>query len=505
VTTGDPTARVIAAERERRRRARARDSLLDFVQVTSPDTYTPGWLHVEITRRLEKFSADVAAGRSPRLMICCPPRHGKTHIVSQRFPVWHMARYPGSEIVCASYGSELAEDNSRAARRIAADPATLEVFPALRPTAKRKGPRHGRHDEIDRVGHWRVPNGSSYFATGVGGALTGLGASVLVLDDVIKGRAEAESQTIRDSIWHWYADVARTRLAPGGGILSMGTRWHQLDPLGRLLAAEAEGGEKWELVIYPAIAEQDEPHRRAGEPLHPERYPLAELEQLRKTLGSRSFASLYQQRPAPAGGSTFKDAWFQRRYNFDAQRAPFDEIAIDVDATFKGGSGTDFVVFQAWGRRGWTEYYLLDQVRRRMTYVECKSALRAFVRKWHRCREIAIEEKANGAALISDLGGEIPGLVPVNPTASKEARAEISATAFEAGNVLLPASAPWVDEYIDEHLGFPNAAHDDQVDATSQRMIRWLEKARKPDPNASLRFLDALSDGGPLGRWLGRR
>jgi predicted phage terminase large subunit-like protein len=468
---------VVRAERRKRHQAAARDHLLDFIRWTFPE-YQAGWVHRELCAHMEWFSAEVAAKRSPRLMIMVPPRHGKSEIVSRRWPIWHLGRFPNHELVVSSYGQDLANDMSRDARRIR--DVAVDLWPHLADGGK------------DGVELWETRGRGSYKAVGAGGPLTGRGAHALIIDDPFKNAEEAASETIRSSRWEWYTTTAYTRLHPGGGVLVMNTRWHHDDLSGRLLAAVEAGGDQWKVVNFPAVAEVDEPHRREGEPLHPERYDLDALMRIKAAIGSRAWAALYQQRPTPSGGGTFRREWFGRRYTFDPQRAPMDEIAIDVDATFKGGSGTDFVAMAVWGRRGWGEFYLLDLVRGRMTYVETKAALRDLVRKWHRVREVAIEEKANGAALIDDLRGEIPGIVAVNPTASKEARAEVAATAFEAGNVWLPERSSWVGDYVEEHLAFPNGAHDDMVDATSQRMIRWLERARKPDINAGLRFLEAF-------------
>lgn len=487
------TAAVLEAERQRRLQERARDDLMAFVRATSGPEYDAGWVHRDICRRLERFSAQVAAKQSPRLIIAMPPRHGKTHIVSQRWPVWHLGRNPGHELVCASYGAELAEDNSRAAREVARSEEALAVFPDLLPEVKEK--RHYadyRRSDVDRVNQWKVGTRGSYKAVGVGGALTGRGAHALIVDDPFKDRAEADSEARRKLVWGWYTSTAYTRLAPGGGIIVMATRWHEDDLTGRLLRKmrEDDAGDQWEIVSYPAIAEHDELHRRAGEALHPARYPLPMLEGIKAAIGSREWVALYQQRPSPAGGGLFKREWMGQRYTFDPQRAPFDEIVIDVDATFKGGKNSDFVVMQAWGRRGWASFYLLDQIRDRMSYVETRAALRGFVRKWHRAREVRIEAKANGQALIDELGSEIPGVLAFNPTEKKETRAEVAAVAFEAGNVWLPDErfAPWIGDYIEELCAFPAGANDDQVDATSQRMIVWMERARKPDINAHLRF-----------------
>jgi predicted phage terminase large subunit-like protein len=315
-------------------------------------------------------------------------------------------------------------------------------------------------------------------AVGAGGPLTGRGAHILILDDIIKNYEEASSKVIRDSRWHWYASTAYTRLAPGGGVLAMATRWHCDDPSGRMLAQLANGEENWRVVSYPAIAEEDEQFRRIGEALHPERYPLGQLEQIRSVLGSRMFAALYQQRPSPDGGGLFQRGWCGRRYTHDPQRPPrlYTEIACSVDATFKDAATSDFVSLQAWGRVGWTEYHLLDEVHARMDYVATRQAMRDFARKW-RPSAFVVEAAANGEALLSDLKSEIPALVSFSPSkyGKKEVRAQFSTPMWEAGCVALP-SLPWVGDYVEELCSFPVGTNDDRVDAMAQLFVWWQER-----------------------------
>jgi predicted phage terminase large subunit-like protein len=480
----DAAERVALREQAQVDLARAR--LIDFVRYVTPG-YHAGWLHREICRKLEQFLADCMARRSPRLIIAVPPRHGKTAIVSQRFPVWALGHWPGAEIVCASYGQELADDNSRIARETARSEQTLKVFPHLKPRhAKKRFYADYRRTDVDKINFWKVGGGEvgagSYKAVGVGGPLTGRGAHIGIIDDPFKDREEADSAARRKTVWGWYQSTFYTRLAPGGGIIVMATRWHEDDLTGRLLKEmynRDEPGDQWEIVNFPAIAEVDEVHRKRGEPLHAVRYPLERLQAIRRALGSREWAALYQQRPTPDGGALWKREWFQY-YKTDPQRMPMDEIGITVDCSFRKREDSDFVVMQAWGRREKTKYYLLDQVRGRMSYVETKQALRMFAAKWRHRRFVMVEAKANGDALIDDLKGEITGLIAYDPgNASKEARAELAAVAYEAGQVWIPdpTVAPWVGDFVEEHVAFPAATNDDQVDAGAQIVNRWQHGA----------------------------
>ena len=252
----------------------------------------------------------------------------------------------------------------------------------------------------------------------------------------------------------------------------MCTRWHLDDLIGRLIAAQNEGqGDTWEVVNYPAIAEHDEPHRKAGEALHPERFPLSELLQKKKAVGAKVWASLYQQHPVPDGGALFKSEWL-RYWKPDELPARFDAMAASWDMTFKDSAGADYVVGQIWGRKG-ANFYLLDQVRGRMDFVRTREAFEALAAKWPQVHRKLVEDKANGPAIISALKERVAGIVPVTPRESKEARAFAVTTFFEAGNVYLPPPDlyPWVKtELIPELLSFPAAAHDDQVDSLSQAL-----------------------------------
>ena len=273
--------------------------------------------------------------------------------------------------------------------------------------------------------------------------------------------------------------VARTGNFIANGLVSHNTRWHEDDPIGRMIAKQAEGGDKWEVVSYPALAEHDEAHREEGDALHPERYGLLELMQKRNVLSSRAWAALYQQRPTPASGGIFQRAWMTgeaRTYKMAPDERLFAQQAITVDCAFKSTKDSDFVVMQCWGRIG-AEYYLLDQKRARMDYPETRAALVSFAAKHPRAALKLVEDKANGSALIADLKSKVPGIVAYDPKASKEARASIAAALFEAGNVRLPhpSLAPWIGDYIEELCSFPSGVHDDQVDATSQILIRWSQ------------------------------
>lgn len=448
----------------------ARHSLAAFVPYTCPD-YRMGWVHEAICRELDIFLADVAAQRSPRLMITVPPRHGKSELASRRFPAYVFGRYPGKCIISTSYGADLSSRMNRDVQRIMDSSEYADLFPETRLSGKNIRTADSRNclrnnDLFEIVGH-----AGSYRSSGVGGGITGMGGDILIIDDPFKDRAEADSPTIRQKVWDWYTSTLYTRLAPGGGILIINTRWHMDDLSGRLLEAERTGeGDTWRVVNFKAVATSDEAHRARGEALHPERYPLDQLMAIKRALGTRDWEALYQQNPTPDGGNIFKAEWLRFWFPKDLPDV-WDQLLLSWDMTFKDGDDTDYVVGQVWGRKG-ADRYLLDQVRQRMGFTDTLAAFRVQAGKWPTAVRKLVEDKANGPAVIDALKHQIPGIIPVNPDGSKTARAHAVTAHFEAGNVYIPhpEHCPWAADYISELTQFPGAAHDDQVDATTQAL-----------------------------------
>lgn len=442
------------------RLAKARKGLSYFTLHTKPD-YLLGWVHKEICDELDRFLQDVADKKSPRLIITMPPRSGKSELVSRRFPAFALGRNPELQIIATSYSSDLSQRFNRDVQRVIDDEKYFDLFPNTRLSNSRvrtdsRGSYIRTSDLFEIVGH-----AGAYRSCGVGGGITGQGADILIIDDPIKDRAQAGSKTIRDSIWDWYTSTAYTRLSPGGGVIVMATRWHTDDLIGRLIQRMGEG-DTFRIVNYPAIAEHDELHRKAGEALHPERYPLSTLLQIQKTIGSRDWEALYQQHPVPDGGALFKLEWF-RRWTASNLPPEFDHTLMSWDMTFKDSKNSDYVVGQVWGKKG-PNFYLLDQVRGQWDFVKTKEMVRVLAQKWPRVVRKLVEDKANGSAVISELKSTVSGFVPITPTESKEARASSVTPYFEAGNVFIPedTEAPWVPHYVSELLEFPAGSHDDQ-------------------------------------------
>ena len=467
---------------------RARRALIDFVLATLP-AYKPGFFHRELADALDTFLADVEAGRSPRLIIMAPPQHGKSELVSRRFPAYAHGRNPNLRVIATSYNAQLAENFSRDVQKIHDDPTYQRTFPDARIAGS--GPDSGQATR--QAGFFEIVGHRGYYlACGVGGGITGRTADIAIVDDPFKGYEEANSEQTREAIWKWYATELLTRVREGGGIIVVMTRWHQDDLVGRLLKAQQDGGEAWRVLCFPAIAEQDEPHRREGEALCPELFSLETLEQRRKILGPSAFAALYQQRPVPAEGGIIKESSINY---YDVVPNAVEEYVQSWDLSFKGAANCDFVAGHVWARQG-GNYYLLDRVHARLDFDATIKAIKALSSKWPCATAKYVEEKANGPAVISTLRGDLDGVIRVQPQGSKESRVHAVSPLFAAGNVFLPhpSIAPWVNEVVDEFINFPHGKHDDDVDAMTQALLQ-MRCSGPPPWQVDLRPVPGLREG----------
>lgn len=417
----------------------ARRWLSSFCSLMDP-AYTPARHTTAICDHLEA----VERGEIDRLALFLPPRHSKTYHVSQRFPAWYLGRHPEHQVILASYGADLAESNSRVVRNLLSDVR----YPFDTRVAQ----------DSAAVNRWSTDARGTIIAAGVGGAMTGFGAHLMVIDDPVKGREEADSDAYRERAWEWYSDVARTRLMPGGKIVLCQTRWHEDDLAGRAVFANPD---RWTIVKMPALSADDEP-------LWPEWFDRAALDEIRVDIGSRAWTALYQQEPSAAEGGMFKRAWFERRFD----GTPDLPLVVQaVDSAFKTGTLNDYSVIATWGTDG-VDYYLLDVWRDRVEFPELRKAILTCAEQWSP-NAVLIEDTAAGQSVLQDLhrGTRLP-LIPWKVTASKEARAAAVSPICEALKVVLPSGATWRDAWIDEHAAFPTGLHDDMVDTTSMALAR---------------------------------
>ncbi len=389
-------------------------------------------------------------------MLYMPPRHGKSELVTVRYATWSLERHPEVRIIIGGYNQFIANIFSRKIKRIAH--ARIEM---------------GK----DRVAveEWQTAAGGGVRAVGVGGGVTGQGGDLIIIDDPIKSRAEAESEAYRDSVWNWYTNDLYTRREPGAKMIIIQTRWHQDDLAGRILASE--DGPNWTVINLPAEAEVNDPlGRQEGEALCPERFDLPALAGIKTVLGTYGYQALYQQRPAPSGGGIVKLSWF-RRY-----RTPPAEVVRIVqswDTAQKAGELHDPWVCTTW-QEAPQGYFLLDVYRKRMEYPEGKRAAMSLAEKW-KPHVILIEDKSSGQSLIQELRNERKNLpiLAVDPASDKVTRMSVETPILEAGRVWLPESAAWLLEYEAELSGFPTSTHNDQVDSTSQ-FLAWMRMRSGP-------------------------
>ena len=439
-----------------------RKRLLPFVERFNPD-YSAGWVHKDICRRLEQFSKDVVEKKSPRLMLFMPPRHGKSTLASIAFPAWHLGRNPNHEFISCSYSGSLAMGFSRKVRQLLREPTYKTAFQT------RLDP------DSQSAEAWLTSDGGGYVAAGVGGGITGKGAHILLIDDPVKNREDAESQNNRDANWDWYTSTAYTRLAPGGGVLVILTRWHDDDLAGRLLKAASEGGDHWEVVKYPALAEEDEEFREAGEALHPERYDVEALQRIQKAVGPRDRTALYQQNPVADDGDYFTREMI--RY-YDPEDIDLDEMRYYAawDLAIGKRDRNDYTVGMVIGVNEYDQLFVMDVVRGRFDGFELVEQILDLYETW-RPSIIGIEKGHIEMALGPFLEKRVRerGLYEAyfkdlkTGRRDKEARARAIQGRMQQGMVFLPRDALFTGPLVAELLRFPNGIHDDQVDA-----LAWL-------------------------------
>jgi len=453
----------VKAEQELAKRILSRKRLLPFVERFNPD-YQAGWVHKDICQRLEKFSEQVANKESPRLMLFMPPRHGKSTLASVAFPAWHLGRHPDHEFISCSYSGSLAMNFSRKVRQLLREPVYKNVFEKSR-----------LDKDSQSVESWQTTRGGGYVAAGVGGGITGKGAHVMVIDDPVKNREDAESENNREATWDWYTSTAYTRLSPGGGILVILTRWHDDDLAGKLLRQAEDGADQWEVIKYPALAEEDEKFRKVGESLHPERYNVDALEQIRKAIGPRDWSALYQQNPVSDEGDYFSRDMIRYFENDEIDTSQLNYYCA-WDLAIGQRDRNDYSVGIVVGVDEYDNLFVVDVVRGKYDGFELVEQILDLYETW-RPGIVGIErghiemalgpflqkrtrERGLNEAYFKDL--------KVGKR-DKEARARAIQGRMQQGMVYFPKDAIWTGPMVAELLRFPNGTHDDQVDA-----LAWI-------------------------------
>lgn len=469
--------RILRLEEERARVMAAR-SFPHFLCYVSAG-YDMQWFHRLVACRCQ----DLMEGRLPtgRLMLFVPPQHGKSEIVSRKFPAWVLGSHPGCKIAGASYSSDLAQQFSRSIQRTMEDDAYRRVFPGA--------PIGGKIQRglVRNADYFETAQGGFYKAVGVGGSLTGTPLDLGIIDDPVKDAMEAYSQTYRDRIWEWYTDVFLTRLHNHSKQILIMTRWHEDDLAGRLLAREPE---KWTVVSIPAIREDnaspDDP-RKPGEALWPDRHSLERLLDVEKR-SPRTFASLYQQRPTVAGGNIINRAWFGH-----VKAAEFaciyggEPVVFFLDTAYTDKTSNDPSGIIATCKIG-GDLYVTHASKVNMKFPDLIRFIPSYAREhgYTRRSTIRIEPKANGLSVIDQLR-ETSGLNVVStpsPRDSKETRLYAASPSVEAGRVVLVDGA-WNEAFEDEVCGFPAKAHDEYVDVLCYAIDYHLSNPFRPIDKAA--------------------
>lgn len=438
------------------RPAAAKASLSEFIHLLFPE-YDQQPFHRVMVERLEA----VERGECKRLILNMPPRRGKSIHSSQYFPAWFLGRNPSKSVIGAAHTAGLANEFSRKVRRIvtsAENPFGLKVM-----------------GDEGAVVQWGVEGGGGYLAAGVGTGISGRGSHLLLVDDPIKSREQAFSKTYRERVWEWFQFDAMTRLAADGAVILTLTRWHDDDIVGRALRDMEQGGDQWEVLSFPEVAEAGMPDalgREPGDVLWPGRFPLEATRSVRETQPHVWFP-LYQQQPTAADGTLFTAGMFDERSRFRYDELPqFERVGQFVDSAFKDDVAADYSVIATWGMTE-NELWLLDIWRQRVQYPDLLTAIKDQYAKWAAWDvEVWIENKASGQSAIQSLRRST--LIPVQEyepgQQNKVSRAQDATRFFRAGRIRIPLSAPWVADWVAEHLRFPAGDNDDQVDTTSMAM-----------------------------------
>lgn len=416
-----------------------------------------------------------------------PPRHSKSMTITETLPSYYLGQFPEDRIIEISYNDTFArkfgKKNKEKVKEFGKQLFNIEI-----------AHDSSAHDE------WTLDNNiGGMISRGVLSGITGQGADLMIIDDPIKNREEADSETHREKIWDEWKDSFSSRLHPGAIVILILTRWHEDDLQGRLLNEEYGKPLNWRVYNFPLEAEENDIlGRKPGEPLWPERYGYSFIEE-RKRYPS-SFNALYQGRPTSQEGNILKRDWWKY---YDKLPQMAIEI-MSVDATFKDEDDSDFVAIQVWGKTG-ANMYLIDNMKAQMNFPTTLQAIRNMKKKHPKVSSILVEDKANGPAIISMLRNEIGGIIAVNPQGGKVARVNAVSPHIESGNTFIPHDAEWIHDFVEECASFPKGKHDDQVDAMSQALNRFIyyyaNLPAAPKPEVPYPFRTDDNEGGQFMIW----
>lgn len=438
----------------------AQNKFLAFVREVWP-SFIGGRHHVKMAEAFER----VARGECKRLIINMPPRHTKSEFASYLLPAWFLGKFPGKKVIQASHTAELAVGFGRKVRNLVDMDVYQNIFPDLILASDSKA-----------AGRWNTSKGGDYFAIGVGGAVTGKGADVLIIDDPHSEQEAALAEInpdIYDKTYEWYTSGPRQRLQPGGAIVIVMTRWSKRDLTGQVLKSEAQrGGDGWEVIEFPAILP-------SGNPLWPEFWSLDELTALRNELPNSKWQAQYQQAPTSDTSAIIKREWWKV---WDSTTPPeCDFVLMAWDTAFEKTQRADYSALTTWG----VFYYpddtgteqaniiLLNAFRERMEFPRLKQEAIEQYKEWQP-DSVIIEKKASGAPLIYEMRAMGIPVQEFTPSRGNDKISRLNAVSdlFASGRVWAPATH-WAEEVIEEVASFPGGEHDDYVDSTSLALMRF--------------------------------
>ena len=441
-------------------RESCQENFMDFVHKVWPN-FIDGAHHSEMAAAFER----VANGQCKRLIINMPPRHTKSEFASYLLPAWFLGKFPKKKIIETAHTAELAVGFGRKVRNLVDSDVYKSIFPGV-----------GLQSDSKAAGRWATNQGGDYFAIGVGGAVTGKGADILIIDDPHSEQEATLAENnpeVYDKTYEWYTSGPRQRLQPGGAIIIVMTRWSKKDLTGQVVkAARQRSGEEWEVIEFPAILPD-------GDPLWPEFWSLKELEALRQELPNGKWMAQYMQSPTSDVSAIVKREWWKL---WEHEDPPLCEFTIQSwDTAFLKTQRSDYCACTTWGvfyqdnERGVMvpNIILLNSFKKRMEFPELKAMAFEHYKEWEP-DALIVEAKASGAPLVFELramGIPVQEYVP-SKGSDKIARLNAVADIFASGRVWVP-NTHWADELVEETASFPSGEHDDLVDSMTQAMLRF--------------------------------
>jgi predicted phage terminase large subunit-like protein len=445
---------------ELKSRKLSHNRFLAFVNAVWP-TFISGRHHTKMADAFER----VAEGKCKRLIINMPPRHTKSEFASYLLPAWFLGKFPHKKVIQTSHTAELAVNFGRKVRNLVDQDIYTKIFPGVALQIDSKA-----------AGRWATNKSGDYFAIGVGGAVTGKGADLLIIDDPHSEQEAALAENnpeIYDKVYEWYTSGPRQRLQPGGSIVVVMTRWSKRDLTGQVLKASAQrGGDEWEVIEFPALFENDKP-------LWPEFWNLEELLALKEELPNSKWMAQYQQNPTSEISAIVKREWWQIWEGEEPPDCQFTLMAWDT--AFEKSSRADYSAMTLWGvfyhpddnGIAQANIILLNAFRDRMEFPTLKRVAIEHYQEWAP-DSVIIEKKASGAPLIYEMramGIPVQEFTPVKGN-DKISRLNAVSDIFASGRVWAPNTS-WAEEVIDEVASFPAGEHDDYVDSTSLALMRF--------------------------------